>query len=108
MLKKQKLGIIRQWYPNAITTIDSVNRIIDIFEEELALEPSSIAYADSICSDDVNNIQYPARAGEFIGPFKMGGLDGFPFAGLTGMAAFASHHQNRPAGKDQPLRSKQQ
>jgi hypothetical protein len=28
---------------------------------------------------------------EFLGPFKMGGLDGFPFTGLTGMAAFASH-----------------
>lgn len=48
--------------------------------------------ADSICSDDVNSIQYPARATqEFLGPFKMGGLDGFPFTGLTGMGAFASH-----------------
>jgi hypothetical protein len=26
-----------------------------------------------------------------IGPFKMGGLNGFPFTGLTGMGAFASH-----------------
>jgi hypothetical protein len=26
-----------------------------------------------------------------LGPFKMGGLDGFPFAGLTGMGAFAHH-----------------
>jgi hypothetical protein len=47
--------------------------------------------ADSICSDDVNSIQYPARAQELLGPFKMGGLDGFPFTGLTGMGAFASH-----------------
>jgi Limiting CO2-inducible proteins B/C beta carbonyic anhydrases len=47
--------------------------------------------ADSICSDDVNSIQYPARIQEFLGPFKMGGLDGFPFTGLTGMGAFASH-----------------
>ncbi|MFZ4107201.1 hypothetical protein, partial [Flavobacterium sp.] len=42
-------------------------------------------------SDDVNSIQYPARIQEFLGPFKMGGLDGFPFTGLTGMGAFASH-----------------
>ncbi len=47
--------------------------------------------ADSVCSDDVNSIQYPVRTQEFLGPFKMGGLDGFPFTGLTGMAAFASH-----------------
>lgn len=91
MLKKEKLEIIRKWYPNALTTIDSVNKIIDCFEDELSLEPKQIMLADSICSDDVNSIQYPARALEFLGPFKMGGLDGFPFTGLTGMGAFASH-----------------
>lgn len=91
MLKKEKLKIIRQWYPNAITTIDSVNKLIDFVEEHLDLEPSQIMLADSICSDDVNSIQYPARTQELLGPFKMGGLDGFPFTGLTGMGAFASH-----------------
>lgn len=91
MLKKEKLAIIRQWYPHAITTIDSVNKVIDFFEDELQLGPSQIMFADSICSDDVNSIQYPVRTHEFLGPFKMGGLDGFPFTGLTGMGAFASH-----------------
>ncbi|OIN57135.1 hypothetical protein [Arsenicibacter rosenii] len=91
MLKKEKLAIIHQWYPNAMTTIDSVNRLIDFVEEELELEPGQVMLADSVCSDDVNSIQYPARASEFLGPFKMGGLDGFPFTGLTGMGAFASH-----------------
>lgn len=91
MLKKDKLAIIRKWYPNAITTIDSVNQLIDFIEEKLGLEPTQVMLADSICSDDVNSIQYPARAHELLGPFKMGGLDGFPFTGLTGMGAFASH-----------------
>ncbi|WP_028521775.1 hypothetical protein [Runella limosa] len=91
MLKKEKLKIIRQWYPNAITTIDSVNRFIDFIEEHLDLEPEQVMLADSVCSDDVNSIQYPARTKELLGPFKMGGLDGFPFTGLTGMGAFASH-----------------
>lgn len=91
MLKKEKLKLVRKYYPNAITTIDTVNRIIDYIEEELNLEPSHIMLADSICSDDVNSIQYPIRTQEFLGPFKMGGLDGFPFTGLTGMGAFASH-----------------
>lgn len=91
MLKKNRLKIIRNWYPNAITTIDSVNRLIDFVEETLELEPSKVMLADSICSDDVNSIQYPVRAQEFLGPFKMGGLGGFPFTGLTGMRAFASH-----------------
>lgn len=91
MKKREKLAIIHQYYPNAISTIDSVNKLIDYVEEELDLEPSSIMLADSICSDDVNSIQYPVRAQEFLGPFKMGGLDGYPFTGLTGMGAFASH-----------------
>lgn len=91
MKKREKLAIIRKHYPNAITTIDTVNRLIDYVEEKLDLEPTQIMLADSICSDDVNSIQYPARAHEFLGPFKMGGLDGFPFTGLTGMGAFASH-----------------
>jgi len=91
MLKKERLEIIRKYYPNAITLIDSVNAAIDYYEEHLQLEPSKIMFADSICSDDVNSIQYPTRAQEFLGPFKMGGLNGFPFTGLTGMKAFASH-----------------
>jgi hypothetical protein len=91
MKKREKLAIIHKWYPKAITTIDGVNKIIDCVELDLDLEPKQIMLADSICSDDVNSIQYPARTQEFLGPFKMGGLDGFPFTGLTGMGAFASH-----------------
>jgi hypothetical protein len=91
MLKKDRLAIIRQYYPQAESTVDGVNQLIDFIEEHLNLEPAQIMLADSICSDDVNSIQYPSRAHEFLGPFKMGGLNGFPFTGLTGMGAFASH-----------------
>lgn len=91
MKKREKLEIIRKFYPNAMPTIDSVNKFIEYVEDVLDLEPRQVMLADSICSDDVNSIQYPARALEFLGPFKMGGLDGFPFTGLTGMGAFASH-----------------
>jgi hypothetical protein len=48
-------------------------------------------HADSMCCDDVNAIQYPPRALEMLGPFHLGGLNGFPFAGITGMNAFAHH-----------------
>jgi hypothetical protein len=91
MKKREKLSIIHQYYPGASTTIDSVNRLIDFLENVLDLETGKVMMADSICSDDVNSIQYPSRALELLGPFKMGGLDGFPFTGLTGMGAFASH-----------------
>ena len=91
MKKREKLELVRRYYPNAQTTIDGVNHLIDLVEDGLDLEPMQIMMADSICSDDVNSIQLPARTREFLGPFKMGGLDGFPFTGLTGMGAFASH-----------------
>ena len=91
MKKREKLDIIHNWYPTAVTTIDCVNKIIDFVEYELDLEPRQVMLADSVCSNDVNSIQYPTRTQEFLGPFKMGGLDGFPFTGLTGMGAFASH-----------------
>jgi hypothetical protein len=91
MKKREKLAIIRKWYPTAMTTIDSVNKLIDYIEEDLDLEPKQVMSADSLCSDDVNSIQYPVRALELLGPFKMGGLDGLPFTGLTGRGAFASH-----------------
>jgi hypothetical protein len=91
MKKREKLDIVRKYYSNALTTIDTVNRTIDYLEDELDLEPSQVMLADSICSDDVNSIQYPTRTQELLGPFKMGGLDGYPFTGLTGMGAFASH-----------------
>ena len=97
MKKKDKLALIRQYYPNANTTSDTIEWIVDFIEEELDIEAKHVMLADSICSDDVNSIQYPQAANEFLGPFKMGGLDGFPFTGLTGMSAFASHVPNNGA-----------
>jgi len=82
---------VRKYYPNALTTVDTVNRLLDLIESEYDLMPNQLMHADSLCCDDVNAIQYPPRAYEMLGPFHLGGLDGFPFAGLTGMGAFAHH-----------------
>lgn len=85
------LESVRKWYPKAMTSIDTVNRLLDTIEEELGLKPNQLMHADSMCCDDVNAIQYPPRALEMLGPFHLGGLNGFPFAGITGMNAFAHH-----------------
>jgi len=85
------LDIIRRRYPNALSTSDTVDAFIDLVQRRLGIVPGRIMLADSICSDDFNSIEYPRRAYEMLGPFKLGGLDGFPFAGLTGMSAFAHH-----------------
>lgn len=85
------IEIVRKWYPKALTSIDTVNRLLDTIETELGLKPNQLMHADSMCCDDVNAIQYPPRALEMLGPFHLGGLNGFPFAGITGMNAFAHH-----------------
>lgn len=91
MTTQEHLSIVRRHYPDAISTIDAVDRLFDLLQANYGLLPNMIMAADSICCDDVNTIEYPQRAYEMLGPFKMGGLDGFPFAGLTGMGAFAGH-----------------
>jgi hypothetical protein len=85
------LDTIRVTYPNAMTTGETVDRLLDLLQAHCGLLPHQVMSADSICSDDLNLIEYPQRAYEMLGPFKMGGLDGFPFTGLTGMGAFAHH-----------------
>ncbi len=85
------LETVRKWYPNALTTTETVNRLLDTIEAQLGLKANQLMHADSLCCDDVNAIQYPPRAYEMLGPFHMGGLNGYPFAGVTGMNAFAHH-----------------
>lgn len=85
------LETVQKWYPRALTSIDTVTRLLSTIERELGLKPSQLMHADSMCCDDVNAIQYPPIAMEMLGPFHLGGLDGYPFAGITGMNAFAHH-----------------
>lgn len=85
------LNTVRQYYPNAMTTTETVTRMFAILQEHCDLAPRQIMHADSICSDDVNAMEYPPEAHAMLGPFGMGGLNGFPFTGLTGMGAFAHH-----------------
>lgn len=90
-MMNQHLETVKKWYPNAKTTEDTINKLLDVIENKLDLKPGQLMHADSMCCDDVNAIQYPPRAYEMLGPFHMGGLNGFPFAGVTGMNAFAHH-----------------
>ena len=97
MKKKEKLTLVQQYYPNATTTGEAVNHLVNYIEDELDIDAGHVMLADSLCSDDINSIQYPTEASKFLGPFKLGGLDGFPFTGVTGMGAFASHVPNEGA-----------
>lgn len=90
-MNQQHLALVRNHYPNATTTNRAVVELLALANQHLNLLPHQIMLADSICCDDVNTIEYPQEAYDMLGPFKMGGLNGFPFAGVTGMGAFAGH-----------------
>lgn len=87
----ETLRRVRRHYPDARPADEHVHQVLDLLARDLGIEPSSVLLGDSVCSDDANSMTYPARARAMLGPFKLGGLNGFPHAGLTGMGAFAAH-----------------
>jgi Limiting CO2-inducible proteins B/C beta carbonyic anhydrases len=85
------LAVVQQHYPDADPTDLQTGALLDLLQEAFGLPPSQWLLADSLCADEVNSLEYPPRASQMVGVFHLGGLDGFPHAGLTGMAAFGGH-----------------
>jgi len=83
--------IIRKFYPHALKATDFVKQKYEAFRNEYHINPGQVLVARSICSDDINSMQYPQAIKLTLGPFNLGGLGGYPFGGLTGMGAFAHH-----------------
>lgn len=81
---------LEKYYPGAVEAQTFLHRILKYLKASHKLEPSSVVYATSFCSDDLNNVEFPRDTG-MIGPFILGGLGGFPFAGVGGVQAFAHH-----------------
>ena len=84
------LDIIRRYYPTADYS-ELLGRELIKYLELQGYQPNQVMTANSICSDDINAMQFPHSVKGLLGPFNMGGLDGFPFTGLTGVNAFAHH-----------------
>lgn len=90
-MKDNYLAKVRTYYPSAQRSSVIGQELIQFLCERYNLRPQEILTANSICSDDINSMQFPNIDGPFLGPFNMGGLNGFPFTGKTGLKAFASH-----------------
>jgi hypothetical protein len=80
---------VRPYYPKAIKASYLVDAFLYFTKITLGISEERIAFLTSICSDDLNSVELPHT--EMVGPFILGGLDGYPFAGKTGLGAF-SHH----------------
>lgn len=83
--------VVKNYYPDAVPLNSLMHNVIQAIFNEFDYTPGQILLANSICSDDINSIEYPEEARQMLGSFEMGGLNGFPFTGLSGMSAFASH-----------------
>jgi hypothetical protein len=89
-MTRSYLDTIRSYYPKAYYA-EALKKEILVYLQEAGFEPDTVMTANSVCSDDINAMQFRISDDGLLGPFFLGGLDGFPFTGLTGMQAFAHH-----------------
>ncbi|MFO0915515.1 MAG: hypothetical protein U0795_21305 [Pirellulales bacterium] len=80
---------VLEHYPSAIRASALIESFLWFAREKLGIQSHQIASLCSICSDDLNSVELPNL--EMVGPFMLGGLNGYPFVGKTGLGAF-SHH----------------
>jgi hypothetical protein len=81
---------VKKHFPNALDAKDTSIRYLGTLQNEYNIDVSKMLMATSLCSDDIN-IPSTTFFNVLFGPFIMGGLGGIPFAGQTGMTAFAHH-----------------
>lgn len=86
-----QLQLIRSHYPEAVPADVFSLSLYQLVQARFGIQPGQVLSAHSFCSDEINAVQFPQEARASYGPFQLGGLDGFPFAGLTGLNAFAHH-----------------
>ncbi len=65
------LDKVKAHYPNAVSSSDF---ILNVYKglSAYGLTPDQILLAHSICSDDVNNIEYRTDGRQMLGPFNLG------------------------------------
>jgi hypothetical protein len=80
---------VRKYYPAAIKSSWFIRSFLWFVKAAFGKDEEQVALLLSVCSDDLNSAEQPETA--MIGPFTLGGLDGYPFGGKTGIGAF-SHH----------------
>ena len=86
---------VRRHYPKAFKASCFMNAVLYFTKITLGIGEERIAFLTSVCSDDLNSVELPDT--EMVGPFLLGGLDGYPFAGKTGLGAFSHHLPDRGA-----------
>lgn len=90
MLQRKFDKVVKEYFPNAMDAKDTSIHYLGKMQNEYDINVSKVLMATSVCSDDIN-VPSTTFFNVLFGPFIMGGLGGLPFAGQTGMTAFAHH-----------------
>jgi hypothetical protein len=90
MLQRKFDKIVKEHFPNAKDAKDTSIHYLGLMQIGHNIDISRALMATSVCSDDIN-VPSTTFFNVLFGPFIMGGLGGLPFAGQTGMTAFAHH-----------------
>ncbi len=90
MLQRKFAEIVKTYFPEAMDAKDTSIHYLGKMQLEHNIDISKVLMATSVCSDDIN-VPSTTFFNVLFGPFIMGGLGGLPFAGQTGMTAFAHH-----------------
>ncbi|MEL6916794.1 MAG: hypothetical protein AAFO99_03595 [Bacteroidota bacterium] len=90
MLQRKFDEVVKTHFPNAMDAKDTSIHYLGKMQIEHKIDISKVLMATSVCSDDIN-VPSTTFFNVLFGPFIMGGLGGLPFAGQTGMTAFAHH-----------------
>jgi len=83
---------IQSIFPKAEEGKQYTRQCIDKLQKDHGFDLKHTILATSVCSDEI--IQSATNFRDYVAletPFQIGGLAGFPFAGLTGFHAFAGH-----------------
>lgn len=91
-------SVIRKTYPRAVVASQFADGIIDWIKGD-GYFPENVLLSETLSDDigapvfsNLKNVgQRPERLSEFAGPFKAGGLGGYPHTGRAGYETFISH-----------------
>lgn len=77
-------------FPGALPYHVAIDSLVQQLSR-VGIKPHNILWGQAICVDDITNTKDKLIHREIKGPFTLGGLAGYPFAGITGIEAFAHH-----------------
>ncbi|MEX0904619.1 MAG: hypothetical protein WD604_11040 [Balneolaceae bacterium] len=84
--------LIKSFYPEAEDGNILTERCMKQLLNEYGFDKEKTILGTSVCSDEI--VRTATNFRDWLGiknPFQLGGLGGFPFTGVTGFSAFASH-----------------